>query len=77
MSFRRIARRVNVCHSVISRLLEKLRQTGEVKIAAGRGRPKKTNLRGDRRLLGMAATFLVFQSAPSVVAANYGSERLT
>lgn len=54
MSLRQIATRVNVCHSVISRLLKKHRQTGEVKVAAGRGRPKKTDLRDDRRLLRMA-----------------------
>ena len=54
LSFREVGRRLNVRHSVISRLRERHQQTGSVKQRPRCGRPKKTSPHQDREMVLIA-----------------------
>lgn len=54
LSFREVGRRLNVSHSVVSRIRERHQQTGSVKERPRSGRPKKTTPRQDRQIVVMA-----------------------
>lgn len=54
LSLREVGRRLNVSHSVISRLRERHQQTGSVKQRPRSGRPKKTTPRQDRQMVVLA-----------------------
>ena len=54
LSFSEVGRRLNVSHSVISRLREPHQQTGSVQQRPRSGRPKKTTPRQDREMVLIA-----------------------